>query len=56
MSISRQRRKKPELPKRDTSQIVSDLISEIYDQIAAEMVVALYRKKRDILQKVNNKN
>jgi hypothetical protein len=48
------RRKKLQLPKRATNQIVGDLVSEIYDQLAAEMVIALYWKKQEIISKLKN--
>jgi hypothetical protein len=50
MSISHKRKKK-EL-KREADQIVADLVSEIYDQLAAEMVVALYKKKNEVVAKL----
>jgi len=53
MSISPKRKKRQ--PKRAAKEIVIDLLSEIYDQLAAEMVVALYRKKQEILSKVGKK-
>lgn len=53
MSISPKRKNRA--PKRATEEIVMDLLSEIYDQLAAEMVVALYRKKQEIIRMIGNK-
>jgi hypothetical protein len=52
MSISRKRKRQP---KRAAKEIVADLVSETYDQLAADMVVALYRKKQDIIRTINGR-
>jgi hypothetical protein len=52
MSVQSKRKPGKKQRKRDANQIVAELVSEIYDQLAAEMVVALYRKKREIISKL----
>ena len=53
-TLHKPKRSKKEL-KRDADQIVADLVSEIYDQLAAEMVGALYKKKNEVVEKLRTK-
>ena len=52
MGKKRKALKKRKVVKEQPQDIVQKLVGEMYDKLAAKMVVALYREKQSILEKL----